>query len=472
MMCLPDVSSRYTNTAVHSGKMTGSSMACMTARTDATTPNSMTSPRKNKRKSQEPRKFHLDTPPATPDEQTPPTHPPSSLNKRRRRLNSTGSDHGSSPDNSDSRTPSPVAAAQKEKQRMSPLQIAPKKRFKLEALRELQRLEEEESNAPPSPKPTPSPVFNSNPFRPWKESVVDGLHAPPQNLDLDSRIPLQPELTPALPALMQRLSREMQLALFSAAVQGASAGAIAPLLSSASLPPLSILAPPVGLPIVSQIPQLPTPLSLVTPPIQEEPLSLVKKKPTEIKIESSKKSPLLDPKRRVIVRKGDNVARQKAGLLPKNCDNPEQMPPLTLKGVTSVVSCPPSPTQASGSMSSGSSSCGDDKSKQRNYKNLTRARRIEANARERQRVHTITAAFDTLQAAIPTDEDSGSSSSSGGGVKLSKLSVIKIATAYIMALSRMAGYDYTEDQSAPSLESVIQNCRQTIINETRIKKRA
>ncbi|MCP3665983.1 MAG: hypothetical protein GY696_26375, partial [Gammaproteobacteria bacterium] len=213
-------------------------MACMNARADTTAPNSMTSPRKNKRKSQEPRKFHLDTPPATPDEQTPTTHPPS-LNKRRRRLNSTGSDHGSSPDNSDSRTPSPVAAAQKEKQRLSPLQIAPKKRFKLEALRELQRLEEEESNAPPSPKPTPSPVFNSNPFRPWKESVVDGLHPSPHNKDLDSRIPVQPELTPTLPALMQRLSREMQLALFSAAVHGAGAGAIAPLLSSASLPPLS-----------------------------------------------------------------------------------------------------------------------------------------------------------------------------------------------------------------------------------------
>ena len=471
MMCLPDVSSTYTNTASHSGKMTGSSMACMNARADTTAPNSMTSPRKNKRKSQEPRKFHLDTPPATPDEQTPTTHPPS-LNKRRRRLNSTGSDHGSSPDNSDSRTPSPVAAAQKEKQRLSPLQIAPKKRFKLEALRELQRLEEEESNAPPSPKPTPSPVFNSNPFRPWKESVVDGLHPSPQNLDLDSRIPVKPELTPALPALMQRLSREMQLALFSAAVHGAGAGAIAPLLSSASLPPLSILAPQVGLPEVSHIPQPPTTLSLVTPPIQDEPLSLVKKKPTEIKTESSKMSPLLDPKRRVIVRKGDNVARQKAGLLPKNCDIPEQMPPLTLKGVTSVNSCPPSPTQASGSMSSGSSSCGgDDKSKQRNYKNLTRARRVEANARERQRVHTITAAFDTLQAAIPTDEDSSDGPNSSG-VKLSKLSVIKIATAYIMALSRMAGYDYTEDQSAPSLESVIQHCQQTIINETRIKKRA
>jgi len=99
----------------------------------------------------------------------------------------------------------------------------------------------------------------------------------------------------------------------------------------------------------------------------------------------------------------------------------------------------------------------------KNYKNTTREKRIEANARERQRVHTITAAFDTLQAAIPTDEEN---------IKLSKLSVVKIATAYIMALSRMAGYDYTEDRSAPSVESVLEHCRQTITNETKIKKRS
>ncbi|XP_023332923.1 protein atonal homolog 8 [Eurytemora carolleeae] len=99
---------------------------------------------------------------------------------------------------------------------------------------------------------------------------------------------------------------------------------------------------------------------------------------------------------------------------------------------------------------------------QKNYKNSTRIRRIEANARERQRVHTITAAFDTLQAAIPSEDEN---------IKLSKLSVIKIATAYIMALSRMAGYDYTEDRSAPSLESVLEHCRETIHTESRIKKR-
>ena len=102
------------------------------------------------------------------------------------------------------------------------------------------------------------------------------------------------------------------------------------------------------------------------------------------------------------------------------------------------------------------------RAKQRNYKNMTRERRVEANARERQRVHTITAAFDNLQAAIPTDEKDS---------KLSKLSVIKIATAYIMALSRMAGHDYTEDQSAPPVEEVISHCSEVIEKECRIKKR-
>ena len=98
-----------------------------------------------------------------------------------------------------------------------------------------------------------------------------------------------------------------------------------------------------------------------------------------------------------------------------------------------------------------------------NSKILARARRVEANARERQRVHTITAAFDTLQAAIPTGEEN---------VKLSKLSVIKIATAYIMALSRMAGHDYTVDQSAPPVQAVLEQCRQTIEAESKVKKRS
>jgi len=83
------------------------------------------------------------------------------------------------------------------------------------------------------------------------------------------------------------------------------------------------------------------------------------------------------------------------------------------------------------------------KAKQRNYKNMTRERRIEANARERQRVQTITEQFDTLRSVIPVDDKSS---------KMSKLSIIKIATSYIMYMSRQLGYDYTEDKSEPSIE--------------------
>ena len=136
--------------------------------------------------------------------------------------------------------------------------------------------------------------------------------------------------------------------------------------------------------------------------------------------------------------------------------------PSSLTSSTNPTSTSPRTRNDSGS--TGSSSGGDDaRSKQRNYKNMTRERRVEANARERQRVHTITAAFDNLQGAIPTEEEN---------VKLSKLSVIKIATAYIMALSRMAGHDYTEDQSAPPVEEVIRQCSEVIEAESRIKKRS
>ena len=123
---------------------------------------------------------------------------------------------------------------------------------------------------------------------------------------------------------------------------------------------------------------------------------------------------------------------------------------------------------------------------QRNYKNMTRERRVEANARERQRVHTITAAFDTLQSLIPAPEDvmdTSSKSSSGSedgnatnplsnlaNQKLSKLSIIKIATAYIMLLSRMAGYDYSEDKSAPSIEDCVKKCSELLTQETKVKR--
>ncbi|CAG0918071.1 unnamed protein product [Notodromas monacha] len=88
------------------------------------------------------------------------------------------------------------------------------------------------------------------------------------------------------------------------------------------------------------------------------------------------------------------------------------------------------------------------RAKQRNYKSMTRERRIEANARERTRVHTISAAFENLRAVVPVSQSSPSSSSTSSSSsssspiasssssaanqssqKLSKLAILKIASA-------------------------------------------
>uniref|UniRef100_A0A1B6DZ00 BHLH domain-containing protein n=1 Tax=Clastoptera arizonana TaxID=38151 RepID=A0A1B6DZ00_9HEMI len=99
---------------------------------------------------------------------------------------------------------------------------------------------------------------------------------------------------------------------------------------------------------------------------------------------------------------------------------------------------------------------------QRNYKNMTRERRIEANARERTRVHTISAAFDTLRRAVPAYSHNQ---------KLSKLSVLRIACSYILTLSRVAGNDYSADQSAPSLSECVKNVSKTIQMEGKLRKK-
>lgn len=99
---------------------------------------------------------------------------------------------------------------------------------------------------------------------------------------------------------------------------------------------------------------------------------------------------------------------------------------------------------------------------QRNYKNMTRERRIEANARERTRVHTISAAFDRLRENIPSYSNTQ---------KLSKLSILRVACSYILTLSRMTGLDYSVDQSAPSIASCLEEITKTIQTEGKIRKR-
>ncbi|XP_011056391.1 PREDICTED: uncharacterized protein LOC105147218 isoform X1 [Acromyrmex echinatior] len=102
---------------------------------------------------------------------------------------------------------------------------------------------------------------------------------------------------------------------------------------------------------------------------------------------------------------------------------------------------------------------------QRNYKNMTRERRIEANARERTRVHTISAAFDTLRRAIPAYSHNQ---------KLSKLSVLRIACSYIMTLSKVLGKDgeviATKNNDA-DLSSCVELVSRTIQTEGKLRKR-
>lgn len=103
---------------------------------------------------------------------------------------------------------------------------------------------------------------------------------------------------------------------------------------------------------------------------------------------------------------------------------------------------------------------------QRNYKNMTRERRIEANARERTRVHTISAAFDTLRRAIPAYSHNQ---------KLSKLSVLRIACSYIMTLSKILGKDSevtaTKSNGFAGLSSCVEMVSRTIQTEGKLRKR-
>ena len=276
--------------------------------------------------------------------------------------------------------------------------LAPKKRFKMDAMLDLEREEQErEEERKKQSRLQQSNQPSTSPFRPWTAAEAFSMSAADSSFTTSASVspvssPSPVQTSPSLPfpgllpaGFQLNLSSPTALLLSYAALRAAQVP---------SLPGCST-------------PSTPSSSSLSADPSncdQDEPLSLVMTKP---------------------------------------CDKPEVFHDTSDADTEKTSS--PSPK------------------KQTNYKSKTRDRRVEANARERKRVHTITAAFDTLQAAIPDEQDNG--------VKLSKLSVIKIATAYIMALSRMAGHDYTEDQSAPSLESVIDDYRNTVIEETKVKTR-
>lgn len=180
---------------------------------------------------------------------------------------------------------------------------------------------------------------------------------------------------------------------------------------------------------------------------QEQPLALVTKKPTistvssktnaqlKSKVTTNLKIPFESPIESLL--KSSQI--QKANSI---CSESLNMPQTT-------PSCQSSPSSP-------------NKSSQRNYKNMTRERRIEANARERTRVHTISAAYETLRKAIPAYSHTQ---------KLSKLSVLRVACSYILTLSRLAGDDFSADGSEPSIDSCVDLVTKTIQTEGKLRKR-
>lgn len=189
---------------------------------------------------------------------------------------------------------------------------------------------------------------------------------------------------------------------------------------------------------------------------QEQPLALVAKKPSE------------NEQRKIAMKSNENsienLIKQTQISRLQSCSK-QQQKQIEIK--KPLPSQPPSSSSASSSASSSTTTTVTTQkqgktSTQRNYKNMTRERRIEANARERTRVHTISAAYDTLRHSIPSYSNSQ---------KLSKLSVLRVACSYILYLSRLNGDDFSADQSSPPLPECIESVTRTIQTEGKLRRK-
>ena len=110
---------------------------------------------------------------------------------------------------------------------------------------------------------------------------------------------------------------------------------------------------------------------------------------------------------------------------------------------------------------------------------MSRERRLIANARERTRVHTISTAFDALRQAIPTYRSLESFLKFpkflilSYNQKLSKLAILRIASAYIKSLSALteeAISDEPADSKSPFSQCVA-DCTKTLQMECRARSR-
>ncbi|XP_059919398.1 transcription factor atoh8 [Gadus macrocephalus] len=96
-------------------------------------------------------------------------------------------------------------------------------------------------------------------------------------------------------------------------------------------------------------------------------------------------------------------------------------------------------------------------------KAVQQTRRLLANARERTRVHTISAAFEALRKQVPCYSY---------GQKLSKLAILRIACNYILSLAQLAELDdASADHSSLTFSQCVEQCTRTLQAEGRSKKR-
>ncbi|KAK7922312.1 hypothetical protein WMY93_009214 [Mugilogobius chulae] len=95
-------------------------------------------------------------------------------------------------------------------------------------------------------------------------------------------------------------------------------------------------------------------------------------------------------------------------------------------------------------------------------KAIQQTRRLLANARERTRVHTISAAFEALRKQVPCYSY---------GQKLSKLAILRIACNYILSLAQLAELDYSSEQNKRSFSHCVEQCTRTLQAEGRSKKK-
>ena len=92
---------------------------------------------------------------------------------------------------------------------------------------------------------------------------------------------------------------------------------------------------------------------------------------------------------------------------------------------------------------------------------LTNDKRIEANARERERVHNLTGAFEALRQVIPMYGDQP---------KLSRLSVLRIACSYVLVLGTLNDIDFSEGQNSYTFNECFHILSSTILSELKRKK--